>query len=170
MRNEKQDRPRGQQDIRTFRDQFSDYSTDRHRSPQDTYSPYTDEDYGSNVKMNGTESYSFDQSLDGSVGGSITFGRRTGPYKGVGPKGYVRSDERIHEEVCEMLTHHSAIDASEILCSVKDAEVTLSGLVPEASMKNMAEEVVGRCNGIKEIHNKLEVEESLNSENAGSKE
>src|SRR5882672_12103971 len=35
-----------------------------------------------------------------------------GPYVGYGPRGYQRTDERIHEDVCERLTAHGALDAS----------------------------------------------------------
>lgn len=218
MRHERQDRPHGHHDIRTFRDQFLDHTDDhrnqseklggrhevdedadselrfqaRHRAPYETYSPYTDEDYGSNAKVNNSdyyrndwderssrpqvsmESYRYDQSSDGTMGGSISFGRRTGGpidlsgestpvaedtgrFSGVGPKGYVRSDERIHEEVCEMLTRNSSIDASGIECVVKEGEVTLSGVVSERRMKYLAEDVAAHCHGIKDIHNRLKI-------------
>jgi len=42
-----------------------------------------------------------------------------GPHAGRGPKGYQRSDERIREDVCDRLTEHPAIDASEIEVEVK---------------------------------------------------
>jgi osmotically-inducible protein OsmY len=76
----------------------------------------------------------------------------------VGPKGYVRSDERIREEVCEMLTRHSSIDASNIECMVKDGELTLSGSVPERRMRYLAEEAAEHSHGVKEIYNLLKVE------------
>lgn len=48
-------------------------------------------------------------------------------YRGVGPKGYTRSDERLAEEICERLTDHPRIDASEIDVQVSRGEVTLTG-------------------------------------------
>src|SRR6185436_14031856 len=60
----------------------------------------------------------------GTYGGGAEFYSVTGMYEnpllekkhtkqhaGKGPKGYKRSDERIHDEVCERLTHHPLIDA-----------------------------------------------------------
>ena len=50
-----------------------------------------------------------------------------GRHRGVGPKGYVRSDERIRELVCDDLMDDPWLDASRIEVAVKDGEVTLSG-------------------------------------------
>lgn len=51
---------------------------------------------------------------------------------------YRREDEareRDQEEVCDHLTAHSEISASEIQVEVHDAEVTLDDSVPERAMK-----------------------------------
>jgi hypothetical protein len=79
-------------------------------------------------------------------------------YAGKGPKGYKRTDDRIHEEICERLTHHPGIDASEVDIKVKDGEVTLTGHVHERRAKHWAEDVVDGVSGVKEIHNQLKVE------------
>ena len=50
-------------------------------------------------------------------------------YRGLGPKGYRRSDERIHEDVCEALTEDADLDPSSVEVSVDAGEVTLSGTV-----------------------------------------
>jgi hypothetical protein len=81
----------------------------------------------------------------------------SGPYAGRGPKGYRRSDERIHEEVCERLTVHPAIDASDIDVAVKDGDVMLSGRVESRAVKHLAETMVETVSGVKEIHNQLRV-------------
>jgi hypothetical protein len=81
-----------------------------------------------------------------------------GGFTGKGPKGYKRTDDRIHEEICERLTHHPGIDASEIEIQVKDGEVTLNGHVHERQYKHMAEDVVDSVSGVKEIHNHLKIE------------
>ncbi len=47
----------------------------------------------------------------------------------MGPQGYQRSDERIHEEVCERLTQHGKLDARNIQVQVNRGEVTLAGSV-----------------------------------------
>jgi osmotically-inducible protein OsmY len=38
--------------------------------------------------------------------------RGHGPHSGRGPKGYRRSDERIREDVCDLLCEHGGVDAS----------------------------------------------------------
>lgn len=80
-----------------------------------------------------------------------------GPYAGRGPKGYKRSDERILEEVCERLTDHPSIDASDIEVAVNDGDVTLSGRVESRAVKHLTEAMVETVSGVKEVHNQLRV-------------
>ena len=75
-------------------------------------------------------------------------------HQGRGPKGYTRSDERLKELVCERLTEHPEIDASEITVQVSNQEVTLTGSVDSRRTKFLAEEVAEHS-GAKEIHNQL---------------
>lgn len=83
--------------------------------------------------------------------------QQQGQYTGRGPKGYQRSDERIREEVCEELTRHPEIDASEIEVSVKNCEVTLKGTVESRQMKRTAEECIENLSGVKDVENQLRV-------------
>jgi osmotically-inducible protein OsmY len=78
-------------------------------------------------------------------------------HRGKGPKGYRRSDDRIHEDVCERLTWAPHIDASEIAVHVKDAIVILNGTVESRPMKHAVEDLVEQVNGILEIRNELRV-------------
>jgi osmotically-inducible protein OsmY len=80
-----------------------------------------------------------------------------GPYTGYGPEGYNRSDERIHEDVCERLTQHGQVDASRIHLEVKNGEVTLRGSVPNRRMKRMVEDTVESVMGVSDVHNELRV-------------
>jgi hypothetical protein len=80
-----------------------------------------------------------------------------GPYTGRGPKGYRRSDERIREDICDRLTEHPAVDASEIEVVVKDCEVTLTGTVESRAVKHLAENMAETVPGVKEVHNQLRV-------------
>ena len=80
---------------------------------------------------------------------------RPGPYTGYGPKGYRRSDERIHEEVCDRLTQHAGIDASEVELEVQDGEVTVSGTVQDRRMKRLVEANIERISGVVDVHNRL---------------
>lgn len=96
--------------------------------------------------------------------GRQNFGRDdqwSGPYAGRGPKGYRRSDGRIHEDVCERLTDHPAIDATDIDVTVKDGDVTLSGRVESRAVKHLAETMVETVSGVKEVHNQLRVGASV---------
>lgn len=81
-----------------------------------------------------------------------------GPYTGVGPKGYQRSDERIFEDVCERLTRHGQIDARQIQVQVNKGEVTLTGSVDSRRTKHMTEMTVESVDGVKDIHNQLRIE------------
>jgi BON domain-containing protein len=78
-----------------------------------------------------------------------------GPYRGRGPKGYRRSDERIHEEICDRLTAHGAIDATGIEVHVDTGEVTLEGTVPDRRTKRLAEAVADTVRGVVDVHNRL---------------
>jgi osmotically-inducible protein OsmY len=78
-------------------------------------------------------------------------------HAGRGPKGYRRSDERIHEEVCEVLTRHPGVDASEVEVRVEGGEVTLAGTVPDRRMKRLAEDLAADCAGVVDVHNQVRV-------------
>jgi len=103
---------------------------------------------GSNAGYTGMGSGSGDQ---GGTGQYSDQGR----FAGRGPKGYQRSDDRIREDVCERLTHHPEIDASEIDIQVKNGEVTLTGTVDRREEKRMAEDVAEHVSGVKDVHNQL---------------
>ncbi|NJN15614.1 MAG: BON domain-containing protein [Oscillochloris sp.] len=80
-----------------------------------------------------------------------------GPHAGRGPKGYRRSDERIMEDVCERLTRHGDVDASQIEVIVNDGEVTLSGFIDNRRNKRTAEAILDDINGIRDVHNQLRI-------------
>jgi osmotically-inducible protein OsmY len=72
-------------------------------------------------------------------------------------KGYRRSDEKIHEDVCQRLTEHPGIDASDIEVAVSDGDVTLTGRVESRAVKHLTEVMVETVSGVKEVHNQLRV-------------
>lgn len=86
---------------------------------------------------------------------------RSGPHRGRGPKGYRRSDERIHEDVCERLTEDRFIDASNVEVLVKDGEVTLSGTVASRGLKYRAEDLAALASGVTHVQNNLRVESGV---------
>jgi hypothetical protein len=83
-----------------------------------------------------------------------------GPHAGRGPKGYRRSDERIRETVNEVLARDPDLDATNIDVRVQEGEVTLEGTVPNRWSKRLAEDLVQDMPGVRELHNRLRVEES----------
>lgn len=83
--------------------------------------------------------------------------RVKGVFSGKGPKNYVRSDERIREDVCEHLSMHPYVDASDIEVIVREGEVTLSGTVDARLVKRAAEECCDQVRGVKDVHNHLRV-------------
>jgi osmotically-inducible protein OsmY len=80
-----------------------------------------------------------------------------GRHTGRGPKGYQRSDDRIREDVCEILARHPDLDASEMEVRVEQGEVTLTGHVDSRWSKRQAEDAVESLSGVREVHNQLRV-------------
>jgi hypothetical protein len=85
-------------------------------------------------------------------------GQSGGMYRGRGPKGYQRSDERLREDICERLMDAPDIDATEITLEVASGEVTLTGSVHDRHMKRCAEDIVEEVSGVKQVHNGLRIE------------
>ena len=80
-----------------------------------------------------------------------------GPHTGRGPRNYRRRDERICDDVCELLTRHGQIDAGDIEVSVENGEVTLNGTVDSRRTKRLAEDVADQVRGVRDVHNRLQV-------------
>lgn len=80
-----------------------------------------------------------------------------GAFRGVGPKGYKRSDDLIEEEASERLMWHGWIDASNITVTVEDSEITLTGEVDNRATKRLAEDTLEAVLGVRDIHNRLTV-------------
>jgi hypothetical protein len=78
-----------------------------------------------------------------------------GPHAGKGPKGYKKTDERIYEEVCELLMSHPLIDARDIEVSVKGGIVTLSGTVTGRPSKRLSEDLAAAVPGVSDVQNQL---------------
>lgn len=78
-------------------------------------------------------------------------------HRGKGPRSYRRTDDRIHDDICERLTRHPLIDASMMDVHVENGEVTMTGEVLDRRMKYMAEDVVDDVFGVTEINNRLKV-------------
>lgn len=114
--------------------------------------PYQGGVFGSAMYGSGAEFYSVTGMYENPL-----LEKKHGPHKGKGPKGYKRPDDRIHDEICERLTRHPAIDATLVDVQVERGNVTMSGEVSDRRMKYLCEDVVDEVTGVKEIHNSLRV-------------
>jgi hypothetical protein len=81
--------------------------------------------------------------------------------RGKPPRNYRRSDDRIQDDVCELIARDTDIDASEVEIQVAGGEVTLTGLVEDRAAKRELEDVVERVFGVVDIHNNLRVRKSF---------
>ena len=90
-------------------------------------------------------------------------------HRGKGPQGYTRSDDRIKEQVCEMLSDDDHIDATHIEVVVKNGEVILTGTVEDRRQKRLAEDLIERAPGVKDVQNQLRVSgERRGNQNTGN--
>ena len=89
---------------------------------------------------------------------------REGKFRGRGPKGYRRSDERIKEDVNDRLTEHAYLDASNVEVNVKDGEVMLSGTVLDRTDKRLAEDLAESVSGVKNVQNNLRINKDWSTE------
>ena len=78
------------------------------------------------------------------------------PYRGRGPKGYRRSDDRIKEDVNDRLSE-GYLDATEVDVSVSAGEVVLSGTVDRRADKLRAEAIAENVSGVLNVENRLRV-------------
>lgn len=93
---------------------------------------------------------------------------RRGGFRGRGPRGYQRSDERINEEVCQCLCDDDDVDAQDIEVTVASGEVTLNGTVPERHMKRLAEDLVDQISGVQHVQNNLRINREASQSDAGT--
>jgi len=66
-------------------------------------------------------------------------------------------DMAITAKVKSALLHESQINATDINVNTRDGVVTLSGHVDDLNQKMRAEEIARSTNGVKSVHNELEV-------------
>lgn len=82
---------------------------------------------------------------------------RRGPFYGIGPEGYIRSDERIGEDIAERLAERADIDPSDITVEVRQGVVSLCGTIDSRQSKFEVEEIVDDVMGVLDIDNRLRV-------------
>ena len=80
-----------------------------------------------------------------------------GRFFGVGPKGYRRSDERIREEICDRLTAHPDVDASDLEVDVSHGVVRMTGSVATRHEKRIAGLIADDALGVDDVDNRVHV-------------
>jgi hypothetical protein len=78
-------------------------------------------------------------------------------HRGKGPRGYKRSDQSIYEDVCEMLSLHPELDATEVEVELKEGIVYLRGKVHSRKSKKMAELEIEGISGVIDVQNYLTI-------------
>ena len=116
---------------------------------------YDEGRYGSQSDY-GSES-GYNQSGGRSQGGQFGAQEQRN-FRGRGPKGYTRSDQRIEEDVNERLSDDYYLDASNIEVSVQGGTVTLSGEVDDRESKRRAEDIAEFCSGVQQVQNNIKVQ------------
>jgi hypothetical protein len=86
-------------------------------------------------------------------------GSERGPHAGRGPRSFKRSDDQITNDVNERLEDDDWLDASDIEVHSEGGIVTLEGKVTSKEAKRRAEDIAGSCKGVKDVMNRLRVEE-----------
>ncbi|CAP44469.1 BON domain-containing protein [Bordetella petrii] len=86
----------------------------------------------------------------------LTFPYQSQPRTPVYPKGYVRSDEYIHDDLCERLSR-SGLDVSDVSVEVTAGKVVLSGNVPSRWIKHAVEDAAGDTRGVSQVENQIRV-------------
>jgi osmotically-inducible protein OsmY len=130
------------------------------------YSDYgagTSEGYGqryrSQGRFGGPTDYGYGSSrFSGGYGSEDFGGSRQQSFRGRGPKGYQRTDDRLKELICECLMEDPNIDASEVTIEVSGSVVTLSGTVDDRHTKYRIEEAAESVGGVRDINNQLRVQ------------
>ena len=94
---------------------------------------------------------------DVTWGGSPRLNRSDGVERPRGPKGYVRSDERIREDLCEHLMDIGSVDLSDVEVRVTQGHVILEGTVPERAMRYALEDIAASTSGVTDVENNVRV-------------
>lgn len=114
--------------------------------------------------------YPYQRSFRGSEerGGEGYYGDRhaEGEFRGKGPRGYQRADERIQEDVNDRLSEDPRLDATDIEVSVSSSEVTLWGEVSNRADKRRAEDCVESVSGVTNVQNNLRIHQQPDDRNA----
>lgn len=78
-------------------------------------------------------------------------------HAGRGPRGYARSDARIHEDVSDRLFLDRELDARDIEVLVSNGCVVLEGHVDSPRDRRRADDLTHAVPGVTEVHNHLRI-------------
>jgi hypothetical protein len=95
--------------------------------------------------------------VSAGAGGAGLPAERAGGFRGIGPRGYRRTPERIYEDICDRLTDNPFIDASDIDVATSGTEIVLSGSVDSAIALSQAQQIAAEVVGVSHVHNRLRV-------------
>jgi hypothetical protein len=98
-----------------------------------------------------------------SVRGRIDEGMRA-ERRARGPKNYRRNDERIRDDIYDLLLDNDWADASNVEVTVSNGEVTLSGTVVYRRDKRLFEDLAESVLGVKDVNNQLRKAQELSSD------
>jgi len=101
-------------------------------------------------------------------GGNEYGGSAQTSFRGRGPKGYQRTDDRLKEMICEQLMEDPDIDASDVNVEVSGSVVTLTGTVDNRRVKYEIEDTIERVGGIRDINNQLRVDNTRGQQTQSS--
>jgi osmotically-inducible protein OsmY len=147
---------------------------ERYRNSEKQYRNYNDDEeaqrlesiYGDTANYGNANQGGFDREwwermrnkVSGWFGSHKEMDRKSyGKYSGRGPKNYKRNEERIYEDVCDLLMENDGIDASDIEVKVDGNYVILSGNVHTRSEKRHAEDLAASVTGVWDVENRLRV-------------
>lgn len=80
-------------------------------------------------------------------------------YAGKGPRGWVISDEKLLEKVCEVLLLSHEVDPSDVEVFVEQGVVTLVGTIESRGMKIVAGDLVGSVPGVVDVFTRLRIKD-----------
>ncbi|AKF07975.1 putative osmotically inducible sensory protein [Sandaracinus amylolyticus] len=90
--------------------------------------------------------------------------RQLPPREGVPAFRATRSDARIHDDVCEAMTHEGWLDASDLEVRVEQQRVTIEGTVADREQKWLAEEIAEHVLGVRSVVNRIRVRRETTAE------
>jgi hypothetical protein len=94
----------------------------------------------------------------GSETRHLVYETSDGPYAGIAPRGYTKSDERIREEINDAMTQDSWLDPTDVKVGVERGEVTLTGTVDSRFARRRAGEDAWAIPGVLHVHNNIRIE------------